>query len=213
MSLHMLTMCVTYDLKFRQLFKNSALFTIGMLPQNVFFIFLGIIPFLLIWIGSGTIIMYIGIIIALLFGFSLFLLVWTDFCHWSYDRYVNDKIGAKKNRGIYERVKENDEEAVRKYREQLLLSDSAVLGTKPIKPITDDELQLAELPTSFSRDDIIKLNQSRQALYDDNEQYVSEHSEEFKQLDEERALLKAKDEEEKRKRIEKAQKELNKRKK
>ena len=38
MTLHMVTMSVTYELKFWHLIKNSFMFTIGLLPQNIFFI-------------------------------------------------------------------------------------------------------------------------------------------------------------------------------
>ena len=85
------------------------------------------------------------------------------------------------------------------------------LNSKPIKPITDDELQLVELPTSFSREDIIKLNESKQAIYDDHARYVEEHKndEQFKPtIDEQKAL---EDQKEREKRIEKAKKELAKR--
>ena len=112
----------------------------------------------------------------LLIGFSHFLLVWTDFCQWGYDKFLNDRIkGAQKNKGIYAKVKGDNSEALRKYREQLAMIKPSSLSTKPIKPITDDELTLADLPTSFSRKDIERLNESRKVLYEDNENYIKEH--------------------------------------
>ena len=85
------------------------------------------------------------------------------------------------------------------------------LNSRPIKPITDDELKVAELPTSFNRDDIIRLNESKQAIYDDHARYVEEHKNdpEFLPTEEEIAAKKEKDDREKR--IEKAKKELMKR--
>lgn len=210
MAMHMITMCVTYDLKFTQLLRNSFLFTVGLLPQNLFFLTLGAIPFILLLFG--TFFMGIGIMLVLILGFSLLLLVWTDFCQWGYDKFVNDKVpGAQKNRGIYEKVKESDSGALKQYREQLALAGRSSLASKPIKPITDDELTIAELPTSFNRSDIEKLNASKQAIYEDHEKYVEEHKNdpEFQPTEEEKAL--EKEQEERRKRIEKAKKELSKR--
>ncbi len=85
------------------------------------------------------------------------------------------------------------------------------LNSRPIKPITDDELKVAELPTSFNRDDILRLNESKQAIYDDYAKYVEEHKNdpEFQPTEEEAAA--EKDRAERDKRIEKAKKELMKR--
>lgn len=210
MTLHMITMSVTYELKLKNLIKNSFLFSIGLLPQNLFFIFLGVLPFLLITFGSFF--MPIGIILVLFIAFALFLLIWTDFCQWAYDRFINDKVpGAQKNRGIYEKVKESNSEALKKYREQVALTSRSSLNSKPIKPITDDELQIAELPQSFNRDDILKLNESKRILIEDHERYVEEHinDPEFKEA--ELSPEAKKKEEETRKKIEAAKKELKKR--
>ncbi|MBQ6728184.1 MAG: hypothetical protein IJQ87_04510 [Clostridia bacterium] len=209
MTMHMITMSITYELKFRALIKNSFLFTIGMLPHSAFFLLLGFIPFLLLMLGG--IFMPIGIIAIMLIGFSQVLLVWTDFCQWAYDKFINDKVpGAQKNRGIYEKVKESNSEALMQYRKQVALTRTS-LNSRPIKPITDDELKVAELPTSFNRDDIVRLNESKQAIYDDYAKYVEEHKNdpEFLPTEEEKAA--EKDKAERDKRIEKAKKELMKR--
>ena len=205
-------MTVTYDLKFRHLLKNSFMFTLGLFPHSVFFLFLGAIPFLLMFLGSFF--MALGIILILLIALSHLLLVWTDFSQWAFDKFINDKIpGAQKNRGIYEKIKESDSGALKKYREQIALASRSSLNDKPIKPITDDELKLAELPTSFNRNDILKLNESKKEIYEDHERYVEEHKNdpEFQKSEDELALEKEKAEREER--IAKAKKELAKRKK
>ncbi len=211
MTMHMITMCITYKLKFRHLLKNSFLFTIALAPQNIFFLFLGLIPILLLFLGSFF--MIIGIILLLIIGVSLLLLIWTDYSHWAYDRFINDKVeGAQKNRGIYEKIKKSDSGALKQYREQLALAKHNSLNNRPIKPITDDELKVAELPTNFSRSDLEKLRESKQAIYDDHAKYVEEHKndEEFKLTEEEQAFV-DKDANDRAKRIEKAKKELAKR--
>jgi hypothetical protein len=210
MTAHMITMTVTYSLTFTQLFKNSFLFALGLIPQNIFFLAIAFIPFILLKLGG--IFMTIGVILILLFGLSYALLVWTDFCQWSYDKFINDKVpGAQKNRGIYEKVKESDSGALKQYREQLAMSARSSLNSRPIKPITDDDIVIAELPTSFSRGDIEKLNASKQAMYEDHERYVEEHKNdpEFQLSEEEQKLEKEREEREKR--IEQAKKELDKR--
>ena len=212
MTMHMITMSVTYELKFTQLLRNSVFFTVGLMPQNIFFLAICAIPIVIFFIGSyGWI---IAILILLTLGLSLILLVWTNYCQWSYDKFVNDKVpGAQKNRGIYEKVKESDSGALKKYREQLALASRSSLNSRPIKPITDDELTVAELPTSFNRADIEKLNASKQAIYEDHLKYVEEHKNdpEFQKTEEEMNF--EKQQEERQKRIEKAKKELAKRKK
>ena len=110
---------------------------------------------------------------------------------------------------IYEKVKESDSGALKKYREQLAMASRSELNSRPIKPITDDDLKIAELPTSFNRADIEKLNASKQAIYDDHARYVEEHKNdpEYVVINEESDKL----EKERAKRIEKAKKELEKR--
>ncbi len=211
MTMHMITMSITYNLKFRHLLKNSFLFTIALAPQNFFFLFLGAIPFLLLIFGSFFLI--IGIILILLIGMSWLLLVWTDYSHWAYDRFINDKVeGAQKNRGMYEKIKKSDSGALKQYREQLALAKHNSLNNRPIKPITDDELQVAELPTNFSRSDLEKLRESKQAIYDDHARYVEEHKddEEFKLTEEEQSFV-DKEAADRARRVEKAKKELSKR--
>ena len=211
MGLHMITMGVTYNLKLKDLIKNSFMFTLVLLPNNIVFLFLGLFPFFLLFFDG--LLMIVGMALIMFLSFSYFLLVWTNYCQWTYDKFINDKVaGAQKNKGIYEKVKGDNSAALRKYKEQLAMIKPSSLSTKPIKPITDDELTLAELPTSFNRKDIERLNESRKVLYEDHEKYIEEHK------NDERFANVVKDEEvekirlEREKRIEKAKKELAKRK-
>lgn len=210
MALHMMSMTVTYELKFRQLLKNAYIFTTRLIFHNVFFIFLMIIPVLLFIIGG--IVQGLGLVLILLVGMSNALLIWTDYSQWIYDKFINDKIkGAKKNRGIYSKIKNSDSESLKKYKEQVA-SSFGTLNSKPIKPITDDDITIAELPVSFNRDDILKLNESKKAMAEDHEKYVAEHINDEKYA-EYRALKQEmnSDEQEKQKRIDKAKKALSKR--
>ena len=210
MCLHMLSMTVTYKLKARQLLKNSFLFTIGLFPQSVFFALISLVPYLFMLIG-GSFFIALGVIIILLLGASFPLLVWTDFSQWAFDKFINDKVpGAQKNRGIYEKIKDSDSASLKKYKEQIEMARSS-FSTRPIKPITDEELTLAELPQSFNRSDIEKLNESRKVLYEDNERYIEEHKNDpqFKKTEADELNEKARLEKEER--LERVKRELKKR--
>ena len=209
MTFHMITMSVTYELRFFDLIKNAFLFTIGLPIQNIIFIFLASIPFLLLLLGE--VLIGIGVALIITFGVSYFLLVWTDYTHWIFDKYINVKIkGAKTNRGIYEKVgKSDDSEAIKQYRARVEAVSNSTMFNKPIKPITDEEIKLAELPVSFSRADLEKLQESKDAMYEDHKRYVEEHmnDERYKKVAEQNQ----EEDVEKQKRIEKAKKELAKR--
>lgn len=210
--LHIVSMCVTYKLKYMHLLRNAFLFAIGLLPQNIFFIALGAIPFIVYMLGGFF--MAIGLCLIIVFGLSLFLLVWTDYCQWAYDQTINERIGEKTNKGIYEKIKGSDAGAIKKYKEQLETVGQSSFATRPIKPITDEELTVMELPTSFNRDDLTKLAESKKAIYDDHDKYVEEHYND-EQFVKAREMAKEKEwvDPEQEKRIAKAKKELGKRKK
>ncbi len=214
-ALHMITMSVTYKLGFFALVKNAMLFTVAMPFHNMFFLLMAILPIILSMLGG--MLSSIGYVMIILFGASYALLVWTDFSHWAYDKFINDRVpGAKKNRGIYEKISENDSDSLKQYRAQIAQLGPSTLSSRPIKPITDDELQLEELPVSFNRKDIERLNASRQAIYDDNARYIEEHKNDPKYaeyMSQYEKLVAETDEEkkEREKRVAKAKKELAKR--
>lgn len=210
MTFHMITMSVTYQLKFFDLLKNSFLFTVGLPIQNVIFLFFASIPFLLLLFGE--VLVGIGIALIITFGVSYFLLVWTDYCHWIFDKYINVKIkGAKTNKGIYKKVgkDDSDSEAIKQYRARLGSFSNSTMFNKPIKPITDEEIKLAELPVTFSRADLEKLQESKEAMYEDHRRYVEEHKNDERYIKAEEQNVT--EDAEKQKRIEKAKKELAKR--
>ena len=210
MTLHMIAMSVTYELRFRDLFKNTFMFTLVLLPQNLFFVALGFIPFILLFFGG--LFLLVGVIAIILVGLSLIILVWTNYCQWAFDKYINDKVsGTKKRRGMYEKIKGSESDSLRKYRESIAVASLSSLKTRPIKPITDDDLKIVDLPTSFNRSDLQKLAESKQAIYDDHAQYVEEHKNDPQyQLGEDEKMFQL-ELKEKNKRIEKAKKELEKR--
>ena len=208
--MHMVTVSVTYQLTFTKVMRNGFVFTLGLLPQNVFFAVVAIAPFGLM--AMGGIMTIIGIFLALLISLSYTLLVWTIYSHWMYDKFINDRVeGAQKNWGIYFKVKEHDSEALARHGEMMTTRVRCSLNSRPIKPITDDELTIAELPTSFNRSDIARLAESKKVLYEDNERYIEEHKDDEIYKVEEQPQEQTKEDKKREKRIEKAKKELAKR--
>ncbi|MBQ7924272.1 MAG: hypothetical protein IJ329_03095 [Clostridia bacterium] len=178
MSLWMIALGVNYKMKFLVMLRNSFLMTIGSLPQTIFFAALAAIPFLLLLFGGFLTVT--GVILVLLFGLAYALLVWLDFAQWLFDKYINPKIaGAKVGRGIYNKdgssaVSGDDSQASIEYQKSLLSYGRSRLVARPIKPI-DDELEIYDLPTSFTREDLKKLRESKQVIAEDTEAYAQEH--------------------------------------
>ncbi len=174
----MLAMGGSYKLKFHQLIKNSFLMTFGLIFQNIFFIVLMAIPLILVLLGSFF--QMIGFVILILFGISYMLLVWLDYTQWAFDKFIESKReGGKVNRGIYDKSSKkggSQSKAVQEYEKNLEAARSVKsdLSSRPIKPITDD-LKVYELPESFSRDDLKKLRESKEAIVEDTQKYAEEH--------------------------------------
>ena len=164
MVLYMITLGVTYKLSFGKLIRNSFILTIGLIPTNVFFAFLAALPFLLFSL-KVSMLMALAIVLVFVWGFSIFMLIWTDYSNWVFDRFINDKVpGAKKNRGIY---KPN---ATEEDGEQIIFEKTKLNSS--IKPITDYDVELYELPESFSRKDLQKLEETKEAMRRDSDKYA-----------------------------------------
>lgn len=170
MVLYMMTLGVTYKLKFGQLIRNSFILSIALFPTNIFFALFAAVFFLICALGV-SLLTVIGVIVILIWGVSIFLLIWTDYSNWVFDKFINDKVpGAKKNRGIYKPEKEESGD-----KEEILIEKSR-LKERPIKPITDYDVELYELPTSFSRKDLQKLEETKEAMRRDSDRYAEEHA-------------------------------------
>ena len=130
----------------------------------------------------------IGAVLILLFGISYALLVWLNFAQWVFDKYVNPKIkGAKVGRGIYNKdgtssLTGEESAAALEYQRALLAHGKSRLVARPIKPI-DDSLQVYELPSSFTREDLKRLRKSKESIAEDTEQYVEEHKNDLRYVE------------------------------
>lgn len=187
MTLWMISLGVNYNMKFLVLLKNSVVLSVGTLPQTVFFGAIALIPVLLILLGVQFITV-IAVLMCLFFGLSYALLVWLDFSQWVFDKYVNPKIeGAKVGRGIYDRngaseLTGDDSAAAIEYQRLLQSHGKSNLVARPIKPI-DDSLQLYDLPTSFSREDLKRLRESKENIAEDTAAYAEEHKNDLRYVE------------------------------
>ncbi len=166
---HMLTMSVTYELTFLQLVRNAFILTVSLLPTNIFFL-----AFTLVAILLTMLVPTLGIMVLILIGLSGGLLVWTVYSHWIYDKFINEKVpGAKRNRGIYSKPgAASFGDDLENYGSESF--DTVYLNKRPIKPITDYDIEIMELPESFSREDLRKLEDSKAAMRKDSDQYVED---------------------------------------
>lgn len=171
MVFYMITLGITYKLSFGALIRNSFILSIALVPTNVFFIAFSAVWLLLLLLGKVMpLFLIIGIFMVFIWGVSLFMLVWTDYSNWVFDTYVNDKVpGAKKNRGIYKPSADDTAE------DENAVIERSKLTSRPIKPITDTEVEIYELPTSFSRADLQKLEETKEAMRRDSDKYAEEH--------------------------------------
>ena len=163
------------------LFRNAVVMTIGTFPQTVFFAAAATWPVFLAIFG-GNMASIIGIILLLLIGLSYLFLVWLDFTQWAFDKYVNPNIGVVTGRGLYNKEKQKmnapeqvaDSAAMREYRRQIVAQGKSKLVCRPVKPI-DDGMEIYQLPESFSREDLQKLKESKQAIREDVKEYEEAH--------------------------------------
>ena len=186
MSVWMIALGVNYKMSFFTMLRNSFLMTIGTLPQTLFFVALAAIPFVLLFFGGFLTVL--GVMLVILFGLAYALLVWLDFAQWVFDRYINPRItGAKVGRGIYNKdgssaLTGDDSKASIEYQKSLLAYGRSRLVARPIKPI-DDGMEVYDLPTSFTRDDLKKLRESKQTMVEDTEAYALEHKNEARYVE------------------------------
>lgn len=164
MLIFLTTQAVTYKLKTWALIKNSFLFAIALLPTNILILLLSAIPVILLLVLPGMFTIF-GLFIFALLGFSYIILVWTVYAHWAYDKFINDRVeGAVKNRGMYKKteadIKANEE---RDRKNKNIRFNNPKKRPKKITSIDEGET-FTPLPTSFSRADLLRLEEEKEAV-------------------------------------------------
>ncbi len=164
MFIFLTTQAVTYKLKMWALIKNSFLFAIALLPTNLIMLILSAIPIVLLIVLPSFLSIF-GLLIFAFIGFAYIILLWTVYAHWAYDKFINDKVeGAVKNRGMYKKT-EADEKAAeeRDRKNKNIRFNNPKKRPKKITSIDEGET-FTPLPTSFSRADLLRLEQEKEAV-------------------------------------------------
>ncbi len=172
MCLYMMTLTVTYKLKFFQLIRNAFILTLGLFLPNLLFAALTFSPIILTLLLSPIMpsILSFVLMIYLLLGFSGGALIWTTYSHWVFDRFINDRVeGAQKNRGIYPKVNMQGEFVERR------VKSSQLLKRRPLKPVNDEDVVISELPANFTRADLLRLAEEKERMREDAERWSEEH--------------------------------------
>jgi len=105
-------MMVTYDMKLKQLIRNSVIMVIARLPIAAA-ILLGslVIPFVLAFFVPMQISFLVLLVIYGVVGFSLTGFVYVSFANSCFDKYLNPRIeGAEVNKGLYNPDQDDEEE-------------------------------------------------------------------------------------------------------
>ncbi len=178
MMIFLCTQCVTYKLGFFALIKNSLLFAIALLPQNLFFIALSALPVIILMLLPLQISLFLWLVFAVL-GVAYIVLIWTVYAHWVYDRFVNDHVkGATKNRGMY--VKNEEDE--RKEEIERIKTRAAVYGaayaSRRLSSI-DNGKTFTPLTENFSRNDLAKLREEKQEMREQIENEIADVNEQL----------------------------------
>ena len=182
--LWMISLGVNYKQGPWALFRNAVMMTVGTIIQTVVFAAVALLPFIIMFLTGGTNIFFvIALMLVVFFAFSYAMLVWMSFSQWAFDRFVNPQMGYTVGKGLYDKNRTPAQKAaesaaesaaLREYKRQIVAQGRSKLVCRPIKHI-DDDLEIYQLPESFSRDDLRRLKESKQAVADDVAAFEEEH--------------------------------------
>lgn len=159
---------VTYKLRFFPLLKNSLIFTIALFPFNVFFLAIGLLPLIILFIIPFQISVFLWLIFAFL-GVGYVVLVWTCYTQWVFDKYVNDKVkGAVKNRGMYVKTPEEEKREEIERIKARNTSYGAAYVSRRLSSI-DEGSSFTPLENTFSRDDLARLKEEKDVMREEIE--------------------------------------------
>ncbi len=164
------TQCVTYKLGFFDLIKNSLIFALGLLPQNILFFALSVAFFVPLIISPTTLFLSVpcgGVL--LIFGYANMLLIWTVFNHYAYDKFINDHVeGAKKNRNMYVPT---EEEKLRQKLDYIKTRNTIYGSAYAARKLSsiDKGQSITPLSSTFNRNDLLRLADEKKAMSDEIE--------------------------------------------
>lgn len=167
--LYTCTFTVVYKSKLFEAIKVASILTFRFFIPNVFFLLFSLIPFLLMLIFSSGLLATIAMFLVTLLGISFFILCWTSYNMFVYEKVINS---IRKKWVNIEKIKTKDETESEEEDE-----NEDLPSFKGVKPITDEEIVIEELPTYFSREDIKRLEESKRKMREDSDEYKKAHSE------------------------------------
>lgn len=180
MALWMVALGVNYKMGFFTLLKNAFLMSVAMIPQTVFFGAVAILPFaIFLLVQFSSIFLSLGLAGLIFLAFSFALLVWLSFAQWVFDQYINPKTQHIKQengeeKAVVPHITGDDSASMLEYQRSIVEAGKSRLMSQPIKPL-DDGFELYELPKSFTRADLKKLKENKQALAEEVEAYADAH--------------------------------------
>lgn len=162
--LTMASMVVTYKGNYFAFMKNSLRFTVVLLPLNAFFAVFALLPFGILLLGNEA--LSLASILIMFLGASFTMLVWTVYSQWIYDKFVKGRV--KSHEATADEIRKHDQ------REQQKTSAKQEEGYTEVgkgrttldnvKPVTDYDVRIDDVGEVFTREDIDKLNQSKNKL-------------------------------------------------
>ena len=157
----MISLIVTYKGSFFALFKNALILSTVLSPINAIFAGFALLPFILL-LFQGTI--SFGIMIVLMLGGTFFLVVWTLYNQWVYEKFLDQRVERYKASQEEQQEHENRKKLATEANKQ---NGYVAVGEKPsalagVKAVTDYEVGLTAIEGAFTRDSIVKAEQEKQ---------------------------------------------------
>ncbi len=171
-------MMTTYKVKFFGLIKNSFLISVILIPIHAFMLFIALIPILICFLGQ--IFMTIGLVFMVAFGLSFFLLVWTDYSHWIYEKFLSGaEVNEPKKAPKTQEEKEQDKANKEQLKEKQKVAQKVQLA---VKPLQEGDPDVRSLPSIFTIDDIEAVENSKKAMQADSDGYAENLKKEKQEL-------------------------------
>lgn len=177
--LYACTFTVNYKANLWRLIVNGFKFTFTFIIPNIFMLLFSLIPFILLMLINSSFLNMLLMLTVMIIGFVFFSLSWT-----SYNMYVFEKVVKSKNLYTAKEVAEKNKKKEKNKSKETTVVDEEYFdeignnySMKGIKPITDESLTLHELPESFSRNDLIKLEESKKKMQSDSDEYRQNYTE------------------------------------
>lgn len=162
--LAMASMVVTYKGNYFAFMKNCFIFTVVLLPLNAFFAVLALLPFAILLLGNEA--LSLASILIMFLGASFTMLVWTVYSQWIYDKFVKGRV--KSYEATADEIQKHDErerqKSTAKEEEGYTEVGKSKTTLDKVKPVTDYDNTVEDLGEVFSREDLEKLQDSKNNL-------------------------------------------------